>query len=125
MIRRPPRSTRTDTLFPYTTLFRSGRRSLTLRLAAARPLPPLLEKCSMSLWASRVGGAPKHLGGGAARTGLSRVENGRPLMNGRDDRLVVILLAIAALGDGIFSDEPCRNNGRELESRWGIVHTAR
>src|SRR3546814_13822817 len=26
MIRRPPRSTRTDTLFPYTTLFRSYRR---------------------------------------------------------------------------------------------------
>src|SRR3546814_20959858 len=26
MIRRPPRSTRTDTLFPYTTLFRSGNR---------------------------------------------------------------------------------------------------
>src|SRR3546814_9031318 len=26
MIRRPPRSTRTDTLFPYTTLFRSGDR---------------------------------------------------------------------------------------------------
>src|SRR3546814_4799720 len=31
MIRRPPRSTRTDTLFPYTTLFRS----LALHLAAA------------------------------------------------------------------------------------------
>src|SRR3546814_1483895 len=27
MIRRPPRSTRTDTLFPYTTLFRSACRS--------------------------------------------------------------------------------------------------
>src|SRR3546814_15520372 len=27
MIRRPPRSTRTDTPFPYTTLFRSGLRS--------------------------------------------------------------------------------------------------
>src|SRR3546814_4530527 len=26
MIRRPPRSTRTDTLFPYTTLFRSYRK---------------------------------------------------------------------------------------------------
>src|SRR3546814_19495088 len=25
MMRRPPRSTRTDTLFPYTALFRSGR----------------------------------------------------------------------------------------------------
>src|SRR3546814_16102417 len=28
MIRRPPRSTRTDTLFPYTTLFRSLRQHL-------------------------------------------------------------------------------------------------
>src|SRR3546814_3090873 len=27
MIRRPPRSTRTDTLFPYTTLFRSPQRA--------------------------------------------------------------------------------------------------
>src|SRR3546814_15599077 len=27
MIRRPPRSTRTDTLFPYTTLFRSRQRA--------------------------------------------------------------------------------------------------
>src|SRR3546814_9927995 len=27
MIRRPPRSTRNDTLFPYTTFFRSGKRS--------------------------------------------------------------------------------------------------
>src|SRR3546814_15430224 len=33
MIRRPPRSTRTDTLFPYTTLFRSqGRHRAQLRL---------------------------------------------------------------------------------------------
>src|SRR3546814_4637487 len=33
MIRRPPRSTRTDTLFPYTTLFRSRR------LVLQRPVP--------------------------------------------------------------------------------------
>src|SRR3546814_18689372 len=32
MIRRPPRSTRTDTLFPYTTLFRSGGGPACLRL---------------------------------------------------------------------------------------------
>src|SRR3546814_6903180 len=31
MIRRPPRSTRTDTLFPYTTLFRSGSSNLWCR----------------------------------------------------------------------------------------------
>src|SRR3546814_2852900 len=31
MIRRPPRSTRTDTLFPYTTLFRSMKSGPTLK----------------------------------------------------------------------------------------------
>src|SRR3546814_4014339 len=47
MIRRPPRSTRTDTLFPYTTLFRSptarrrfaGRGSSCSIPAAFRPMP--------------------------------------------------------------------------------------
>src|SRR3546814_4997956 len=34
MIRRPPRSTRTDTLFPYTTLFLSHHRRCVHRLAA-------------------------------------------------------------------------------------------
>src|SRR3546814_10180829 len=34
MIRRPPRSTRTDTLFPYTTLFRSRSEGHALRLQA-------------------------------------------------------------------------------------------
>src|SRR3546814_13626846 len=37
MIRRPPRSTRTDTLFPYTTLFRSVRKSDRFELGAADP----------------------------------------------------------------------------------------
>src|SRR3546814_10589388 len=36
MRRRPPRSTRTDTLFPYTTLFRSA-----LMLPSARRTPPM------------------------------------------------------------------------------------
>src|SRR3546814_12999747 len=35
MIRRPPRSTRTDTLFPYTTLFRSGERLADKQLVQA------------------------------------------------------------------------------------------
>src|SRR3546814_16990005 len=34
MIRRPPRSTRTDTLFPYTTLFRSDPAALSAVLAS-------------------------------------------------------------------------------------------
>src|SRR3546814_9223612 len=48
MIRRPPRSTRTDTLFPYTTLFRSRereRRAASSRIdddrrRSPRPPPP-------------------------------------------------------------------------------------
>src|SRR3546814_12391387 len=36
MLRRPPRSTRTDTLFPYTTLFRSHRHVIAIRVAAER-----------------------------------------------------------------------------------------
>src|SRR3546814_15386985 len=36
MIRRPPRSTRTDTLFPYTTLFRAGGRQAALEMERAR-----------------------------------------------------------------------------------------
>src|SRR3546814_106620 len=38
MIPRPPRSTRTDTLFPYTTLFRS-RTARTVAVGAIRPAP--------------------------------------------------------------------------------------
>src|SRR3546814_8427927 len=44
MIRRPPRSTRTDTLFPYTTLFRSlwgGRRLLIAGLRFAPLVGPV------------------------------------------------------------------------------------
>src|SRR3546814_13769209 len=38
MIRRPPRSTRTDTLFPYTTLFRSSR-STVARTERSKAMP--------------------------------------------------------------------------------------
>src|SRR3546814_4744444 len=39
LIRRPPRSTRTDTLFPYTTLFRS----------AIQPLQPVARSADLSI----------------------------------------------------------------------------
>src|SRR3546814_8765276 len=47
MIRRPPRSTRTDTLFPYTTLFRSRRST------RHRDRPPPRRRCSTPSRASR------------------------------------------------------------------------
>src|SRR3546814_5526798 len=48
MIRRPPRSTRTDTLFPYTTLFRSAIRAAEPRHERRLWPPP---------WKNKTGGA--------------------------------------------------------------------
>src|SRR3546814_3839749 len=72
MIRRPPRSTRTDTLFPYTTLFRSGhspsstpaparpRRSIELRPAAMPPAGPQRWMRSRSVPVFTVKGIGQH-----------------------------------------------------------------
>src|SRR3546814_7557099 len=54
MIRRPPRSTRTDTLFPYTTLFRSGdvsgsgNRSSRRELMTTMRLEPAISAAAMT-----------------------------------------------------------------------------
>src|SRR3546814_1286142 len=48
MIRRPPRSTRTDTLFPYTTLFRSVLESAAMNAPSIAPTAtPLLEATAL------------------------------------------------------------------------------
>src|SRR3546814_19458856 len=76
MIRRPPRSTRTDTLFPYTTLFRSyaGRtigaaRPIGDRLAAAESDPPQRVVEFVRIVAAKLGehlplGLASHIGAG-------------------------------------------------------------
>src|SRR3546814_4770514 len=59
MIRRPPRSTRTDTLFPYTTLFRSHARRRHRRHArpsparAAAPAAPGHRRCAAAVRSCR------------------------------------------------------------------------
>src|SRR3546814_4274302 len=53
MIRRPPRSTRTDTLFPYTTLFRSDGGPRRQRGAARLPDPVRLRQAGLG------GGRPR------------------------------------------------------------------
>src|SRR3546814_11823249 len=44
MIRRPPRSTRTDTLFPYTTLFRSAGRPRQRRARRTAPARAVVDR---------------------------------------------------------------------------------
>src|SRR3546814_5243124 len=79
MIRRPPRSTRTDTLFPYTPLFRSrrppSRRLRAPRSAAARCRRAnscAKETCRGGLLA-RCGDAPRSLSAGAPGGCVMRV----------------------------------------------------
>src|SRR3546814_10346243 len=78
MIRRPPRSKRTDTLFPYTTLFRAGAFGVFLEIhrfssssAALDPQPPLRRQ---------VAGRAPHAGNvGSRRAGNKwRLADSRP-----------------------------------------------
>src|SRR3546814_8053145 len=69
MIRRPPRSTRTDTLFPYTTLFRSHvhRRRVRHHLE-----PPVVPRLSVALHDAAGGAAAAaQAAGGGADGGLA------------------------------------------------------
>src|SRR3546814_784001 len=102
MIRRPPRSTRTDTRFPYTTLFRSAaylylRRRLPARCGAP---PPRRRRCPAALSASN--GAVDAGDRGCGDLVLRRLRTGRqyrgvmarnrgrsPVRRGRDSDDVV------------------------------------
>src|SRR3546814_17220337 len=86
MIRRPPRSTRTDTLFPYTTLFRSHAIAIGAIAGDHRFRPPVavqilveIDRRGFRRW--RVGAA-KPLA--ATQHSAARLEDGGAL-GGRDD----------------------------------------
>src|SRR3546814_17184771 len=69
MIRRPPRSTRTDTLFPYTTLFRSPNNSFKPNLL--RYTKHMAEKAC-------------HVFGSTAQVGLTQALDAAHTFRGRD-----------------------------------------
>src|SRR3546814_10630568 len=79
MIRRPPRSTRTDTLFPYTTLFRSHRPHALGEMAGA------LFAAHLSGWAYR--NVDDHMG--RARRDLLGQDRGNELAFGIDVQLAL------------------------------------
>src|SRR3546814_15982773 len=102
MVRRPPRSTRTDALFPYTTLFRSGEAvrggaefDLVGRLALEQP---------------------REVGGEVHRLALGEVE--------QDRRYVAAVRAEVDAIDDVRSEE--RRVGKECvstcRSRWSPYH---
>src|SRR3546814_19486711 len=82
MIRRPPRSTLTDTRFPYTTLFRSGRRAGRGRLDRAC-------RAAVRLRAARARGG--------ARCGARRVGEAAVIV-----RAIGVLVLAWTLGFAVF-----------------------
>src|SRR3546814_14338218 len=88
MIRRPPRSTRTDTLFPYTTLFRSAPAGQRGRFGAERDHPERHGGARIDIAA--VGGADERidLGGEIGRNHiLARDLRGREQGDRKSTRL--------------------------------------
>src|SRR3546814_2803328 len=72
MIRRPPRSTRTDTLFPYTTLFRSGLALLLLLVDCLAELHrDLRERVGLFLHRFGIAAVDRGLGVGDRRFDLT------------------------------------------------------
>src|SRR3546814_10539460 len=81
MIRRPPRSTRTDTLFPYTTLFRSAQASAwkSRRRSRRRSRKALAVRCGSPVAkASRAMRAPASTVASQSARVTSRVLLGQP-----------------------------------------------
>src|SRR3546814_1485496 len=78
MIRRPPRSTRTDTLFPYTTLFRSRRSGASNWAASVRAREPVYAQAFAGDARLERGFffADRSLGGGADRWRLVARQEG-------------------------------------------------
>src|SRR3546814_3665402 len=70
MIRRPPRSTRTATLFPYTTLFRSCRKpGCGAVCRRSHRCGCQVDACAKGARPRAISVPPKGLGAGGARTG--------------------------------------------------------
>src|SRR3546814_10790912 len=91
MIRRPPRSTRTDTLFPYTTLFRSGRTGFGLTLVQNLALG--IDRISVEYRRGQLDVGPAEIGDGL----LAQVADAHPRDDGKGQRAVDQRLSELAL----------------------------
>src|SRR3546814_5806051 len=96
MIRRPPRSTRTDTLFPYTTLFRSVRH--VHRVCRQAALPARGDRCPIHPGASRPPGIRRPIDRPADPVSRSRTGTGR----GRSEEHTSELQSLMRISYAVF-----------------------
>src|SRR3546814_12938762 len=96
MNRRPPRATRTDTLFPYTTLFRSvpdididlGRNAAAAVVVEVAPVLDRLTHIGRTIGKQRGDRSPEDIDGGRPGDGDGRTAFGAfPLVIGRNEEI--------------------------------------
>src|SRR3546814_9897995 len=122
MIRRPPRSTRTDTLFPYTTLFRS-RRSPDLQRARYRGGGRCADDPAASLHPGGTHQADAEAGAGAAgarqrrRTGaIGRLARcGKPAC--RSEEQTSELQSLMRISYAVFGLKKKKNKKQKIEEK--------
>src|SRR3546814_6660812 len=111
MIRRPPRSTRTDTLFPYTTLFRSFAafedQALLADMAQSWPFfAALLDNMEMVLAKSDMGIAARYAGLASAVDGhdaiFARIRDGWHRAHDRSEEHTSELQSLMRISYAVF-----------------------
>src|SRR3546814_9565620 len=110
MSRRPPRSTRTDTLFPYTTLFRSG-----LLPAAQHGLHP-----REPLSAAKPGGLRRFARQGPRDAGprLPRHRLSRPLSRPRSEEHTSELQSLMRISYAVFCLKKKNNSNHIINKKY-------
>src|SRR3546814_5653248 len=121
MIRRPPRSTRTDTLFPYTTLFRS-RYSISFTGAAGLPIT----KLPAAVWVTVRVQSPACGAGAAAPASITtpisasnRVMNAISVLveNGRSEEHTSELQSLMRISYAVFCLKQKKDTHRQISHR--------
>src|SRR3546814_10106389 len=107
MLRRPPRSTRTDTLFPYTTLFRSATRLALDRTRGKQRPGPRSPLANDDGSAARRADIPERAGRGARHVAPA----GRP--EGRSEEHTSELQSLMRISYAVF----CLKKKKGLNSR--------
>src|SRR3546814_18706241 len=117
MIRRPPRSTRTDTLFPYTTLFRSPPSPLLIGSGAMSSFIPYAPLNVPKPFGERIwiiDGPEIRMDYGTAsnrfptRRTVVRLAGGRMWVQSPNEPESVLFEVTARLGEGAWPDAPDR-----------------
>src|SRR3546814_5135886 len=113
MIRRPPRSTRTDTLFPYTTLFRSHERAA----------PEICDARRRARLPAASGGGVRRRHMGRPRLRPQRCRGGIPDEAGRSEEHTSELQSLMRISYAVFCLKKKKTKQRKTTQECTHQHT--